>query len=287
MRAHRFLIATLLLAGIVRAEPTAWRVGGDAAGEVWLLGSVHYLRERDHPLPAIVDELYARADALVMEVDLDDLDPASVSALSLRAAMLSAPATLGSVLGRDLYARTATTALGFGLELAHFEPFEPWLVAMTLMDLGMAERGYRADQGLEQHLLRRAVVDGKAVHGLEAITDQIGVLDGMTMAEQEALLAQTLAEIETPEQDMDQLVAAWREGNLAELADELSASFADFPRLYQTLVVDRNTRWVPEIERLARGTQRYLVVVGALHLVGERNVVELLRSRGLRVEAVN
>ena len=87
------MIATLLLAGIARAEPTAWRVGGDAPGEVWLLGSVHYLRERDHPLPAIVEELYGRADALVMEVDLDDLDPATVSTVSMRAAMLPPPTT--------------------------------------------------------------------------------------------------------------------------------------------------------------------------------------------------
>jgi hypothetical protein len=287
VRASQSLLAALLLAGIVRAEPTAWRVGGEDPGEVWLLGSVHYLRERDHPLPASVDELYARADALVMEVDLDDLDPATMSTVSMRAAVLSPPTTLGTVLGHDLYARTSAAARGFGLELAHLDAFEPWLVAMTLMDLGMAQRGYRADQGLEQHLLRRAAQDGKAVHGLETLADQINVLDGMTMPEQEALLAQTLDEIETPEQDMDELVVAWRAGDLENLTDELSASFAEFPRLYQTLVVDRNRRWVPEIERLTRGTQRYLVVVGALHLVGEHNVVELLRARGLRVDTID
>lgn len=287
MRAGRTLLAALLLAGIVRAEPTAWRVGGESPGAVWLLGSVHYLRERDHPLPAIVDELYARADALVMEIDLDDIDLTTMSTVSMQAAVLPPPTTLGDVLGHELYARTSATARGFGLELALFESFEPWLVAMTLMDLGMTRRGYRADQGLEQHLLRRAVQDGKAVHGLETLADQIGVLDGMTMSEQEALLAQTLDELAAPERDMDELVVAWRAGDLEQLADELSASFTEFPRLYQTLVVDRNRRWVPEIERLAHGRQRYLVVVGALHLVGEHNVVELLRERGLDVDAVN
>src|SRR5690606_24703292 len=70
------LAVAALVGAVAAADPPAWRVAGAQDGELWLLGSVHYLRDEDYPLPAIVDSLYERAGALVMELDLDDLDPA-------------------------------------------------------------------------------------------------------------------------------------------------------------------------------------------------------------------
>lgn len=284
MAARSLITATLLLAATVHADPVVWRLSTGQGGEVLMLGSVHYLREEDYPLPAVIEDIYGRVDALVMEMDLDDLDPTTVSTQFMQAAMLPTGTPLRAVLDGDVYAQAESTARGFGLEFAAFDAFEPWLVALTFMDLGMIQRGFRADQGLEQHLLRRAARDGKEVLGLETLADQIGVFDHLTMTEQQALLAQTLEEIRSPEQDMDELLVAWRTGSLDQLTDKLMASFDEFPRLYQTLVINRNRRWVTELERLAARPRRYLVVVGALHLVGDQNVIDLLRARGMTVE---
>ncbi|NIW25150.1 MAG: TraB/GumN family protein, partial [Gammaproteobacteria bacterium] len=59
------LAALLLLSANAWADPAVWRVSTSADSELWLLGSVHYLREEDHPLPEVIERLYARADALV------------------------------------------------------------------------------------------------------------------------------------------------------------------------------------------------------------------------------
>ncbi|NIW25151.1 MAG: TraB/GumN family protein, partial [Gammaproteobacteria bacterium] len=169
-------------------------------------------------------------------------------------------------------------------DIAALERVEPWLVALTLMDLGMTRLGYRSEQGLEQHLLLRAQRDRKPVYGLESVADQIGVFDRLTSTEQEAMLEQALTELDSAGQEMDELLNAWRDGSLETLTDKLSAAFEEFPGLYESLVVDRNRNWIPEIERLAVQPGRHLVVVGALHLVGEHNVVDLLRERGFEVE---
>ena len=66
------LLAALLPAALASADPAAWRVTGRNGGEVTLLGSMHVLRASDYPLPPLVDQLYAQADTLVMELDLDD-----------------------------------------------------------------------------------------------------------------------------------------------------------------------------------------------------------------------
>jgi hypothetical protein len=282
----RVAALTCLCTAAAQADPAAWRVTGDGDGELWLLGSVHYLREQDYPLPGIVDELYRRADVLVMELDLDDLDPVQSQAKFLAAAMLPAGRELPDVLPMDVYALAAERAGAIGIDLALLERFEPWLVAVTMLDLGMGRLGYRAERGLEQYLLRKAEQDGKEILGLETLDAQIAVFDGLSAAEQQALLEQTLEELDAAETAMAQMISAWRAGRLDGLADTLMQEFASFPRLYDALVVDRNTNWLDSLAAFLEDPRPHLVVVGALHLVGEDNVIELLTARGFDVRAV-
>ena len=139
----------------------------------------------------------------------------------------------------------------------------------------------------EQHLLRRSLADGKEILGLESLDDQIGNFDSLSWADQEALLLQTLTDLEAPDAEMTQLLEAWRDGSLEDLATELSGDFDEFPELETALISARNRRWAATLEELLRRPGRYLVVVGALHLVGEDSVVELLSARGLDVSFVD
>jgi uncharacterized protein YbaP (TraB family) len=266
-------------------NPAAWHVSGEDS-ELWLLGSIHYLRERDYPLPPRVDELYQLADTLVMELDLDDLDLLAAQASFMEAGILPASGTLRAVLDPEVYDLTEARAAELGLPLMLLERLEPWLVALTLMDLGMNRLGYQASQGLEQYLVRRSLTDGKEILGLETLDDQIGIFDSLSWADQEALLLLTLTDLQTAEAEMTTLLDAWRDGNLDELAAELTADFDELPELQTALVSSRNRRWAAKLEALLEGSGRYLVVVGALHLVGEDSVIELLSARGFDVVRV-
>ena len=272
--------------GDARAQPATWRVTDAGMGELLLLGSVHYLRQADYPLPARIDALYRQADTLVMELDLDDLDARAVQGAFVEAAMLPPGSSLETVLTPQVYALARTRSAALGVDLTLMAGFEPWLVAITLMDLGMNALGFNASQGVEQHLLRRAASDGKPILGLETLEDQIRVFDRLSIQEQQALLQQTLHELDSADPAMDELLDAWRDGRLDTLADELMADFDAFPTLYRHLVIDRNTRWVAALQQLLADGNRYLVVVGALHLVGEDSVIELLEARGLSVVAL-
>ncbi len=289
MKGYSLTFFSLLCAvsGSAQAEPAAWRVTGEDTGELLLLGSVHYLRQEDYPLPSNIDELYQQADALVMELDLDDLDALSVQSLFVEAGMLPPGSSLQTVLTPAVYELAETRSAEFGLDLAFAASFEPWLVAITLMDLGMNALGFNASRGLEQHLLRRATSDGKQILGLETLEDQIHVFDQLSIKEQEALLLQTLNEIDSADDAMDELLNAWRDGRVNALANELTANFEDFPILYRHLVIDRNERWLDTLRQLLETGGRYLVVVGALHLVGDDSVIELLQHQGLSVVEIN
>ena len=280
-------LAVALLARGAAADPAAWRIAGERGGEVALLGSMHALRARDYPLPPLVDELYARAEVIVMELDLDDLDPATEQAALLSAAVLPPNETLASVLDQKVYDLAQTHAHDLGIDLALLEHAQPWLVAITLLDVGLEKLGFDAEHGLEHYLLGKAKGDHKQIVGLETIGQQLGIFSALSRKSQQSLLSQTLAELDSAETTMSELEVAWRDGHVETMTDQLLGDFDDFPELYPELVTKRNAAWTDALEKLLKDGHRYLVVVGALHLVGHDSVIERLGARGHRVERVD
>ncbi len=53
----------------------------------------------------------------------------------------------------------------------------------------------------------------------------------------------------------------------------------------EEMLVKRNLRWIPDIEEIIRDESSF-IAVGAGHLPGEGGVIELLREKGYKVEAV-
>jgi uncharacterized protein len=277
----------VLGAHVAAADPAAWRIAGKGRGEVALLGSMHMLRASDYPLPASVDELFGRADVVVLELDLDDMDPAEEQTTILGAATLKPGTVLQDVVDEEVYGLAERRSGELGLDLTLLEHFEPWFVAVTILDLGMRKIGFDGEHGLEQYFVRKSRDAGKQIVGLETLGYQIGIFDALPPASQQAMLAQTLQELDEAKTTMNRMADAWRDGELEQLTDELLADFDDFPGLYETLVTDRNAHWVGTLENMLGDGRRYLVVVGALHLVGHNNVIEMLEARGHRVERVH
>lgn len=272
---------------VSNSQPVAWNVSHpDYSGRVTILGSIHLLRESDYPLPSIVDELYAQADKVIFEIDLDNLNALQMQSEFLSAAMLNSETTLADVIATDLYVETANKAREYGVDLALFDAFEPWFVAINLLTYGLSELGYQSEFGIEQYILRKALQDGKEVLGIEALSAQIDVFDSLSAIEQVAVLEQTLAELGKSDTVMQSMVEAWRNGQLEELESELLADFAEYPHLYDSLLVERNTNWANDLEHFIADGSDYVMIVGALHLVGEHSVPALLRERGYRTEMI-
>ena len=260
-----------------------WAVEGEH-NTVWLLGSVHVLRAGDATLPTAAEEAFDDAEQIVMEVDLDgaDTDPLALATAMQSQALLPEGQTLRSVLGSD-YAAMNAQARQSGIDLASLDPFAPWLVAMAVLDQEMARRGYLPEHGVEQTLARRAARQGKPIEGLETAAEQFAMLASMPLPTQKRFLQMTLDESADLDQELADMLAAWRTGNTAALAAMLEEESQTFPDLYRRLTIERNRAWVQQIDRMLDSRDDYLVVVGAMHLVGPESVVDLLRRRGHRV----
>jgi uncharacterized protein YbaP (TraB family) len=276
-------VATLAIAQAAEARTFAWKVTGKT-GIVYLVGSVHVLSADFYPVDAALDAAYKDADLLVEELDLAEMaDPTSQMAMLSRG-MLPSATPLDKVISAETYTLVNKRITDLGLPMEPFKLLKPWTIALMLQAVEWQHAGLDPELGLDKHFYDRAQTDKKTVQGLETTEFQISRFDGMSMAQQERLLAESLKDIDAEKANMTKLVTAWRAGDVPAVEHLVLTEIKDDPMLYQRLLVDRNKAWLPKIEALFARRGHAFVVVGAAHLVGPDGVVAMLRAKGYKVE---
>ncbi len=81
-----------------------WQIDG-MNNRIYLLGSIHLLREKDHPIPSAIYDAYDDAETLIMELDMDDVDPIATQAMTVELGLIQDDRTLADLLGPETYAR--------------------------------------------------------------------------------------------------------------------------------------------------------------------------------------
>jgi uncharacterized protein YbaP (TraB family) len=282
-----WLLALSLLGSLnAQAASPVWAIRG-AHNTVYLAGSIHLLPANDAVLPPAFDRAYADSAQLVMELDLAKFD--AMEAMSWMSAHGELPQgmTLRDVLGEARYARVSAAATNLGLMPAGLKTAAPWMVGIELSDAAYMHEGFDPDQGVEEQLVQRAQADHKPTAGLETLEEQLGGLVSLSTENQVRMLDQTLDELKDIKPEMRDVVSAWRHGDAAKLNALLATEYEAFPALYEPLVIERNRRWLPQVEALLKSDDNAMVVVGALHLVGHGGLLEQLRRKGYRITQLN
>ena len=283
----RWLLA-LCLFGCLSAQAASpvWAIRG-AHNTVYLAGSIHLLRAGDAALPAGFARAYGASGRLVMEIDLGALDQLDTARTLLTHGMLPEGKSLHELVGAARYRRVSAAAATLGLPEVALDREAPWMVGLQLTELEYAHLGFDPEQGVEQQLVQRARADHKPTGGLESLADEFAVFEALSQAEQARFLDMVVDDLDDAENGTSTVLAAWRRGDAARLGALLAREYRSFPALYRALVTDRNRRWLPEIERLLAGEEDCLVVVGALHLVGDGGLLEALRRDGFAPQQLN
>ena len=266
--------------------PLLWKVS-DADNSVYLLGSMHLLTEADYPLASAVDAAFADSAQLVFEIAPDQLDPAHLAQTMLHAATRSDGKTLQQSLPMPTWKALQAYAQTQGIVVAALQNYKAWFVALMVMMGESQKAGVNPALGLDQHFMQRAAQAGKATAGLESAESQIALFDGMGAQAQLQFLQEALADAPHTQTQMDELLVAWRQADEAALERlGLKDLRRDYPALYQSVNLARNRAWLPRIEALLRDSHRdnALVVVGALHLLGDDGLVRQLVRKGYRVQ---
>ena len=271
------------LTTLAHAASPVWAIHGDH-NTVYLAGSVHLLKAGDSALPPAFERAYASSPNLVMELDLGKVDAMQAAAWMAQHGVLPEGTDLERALGAARYQRVSTEAGKLGVPMEMLGQFAPWVLGLQLMETQYAKAGFDSEQGVEQQLEHRAQADHKQTEGLETLEEQLGYFETLTPEQQNKFLDLVLNDLHDVDSDTQDVIRAWRAGDAAKLAALLSDEYRQFPALYQLLVTSRNKRWEPQIQRLLHQKDNYFVVVGALHLVGDGGLLQLLRKDGFKVE---
>lgn len=293
MRQKSLLIAIFAAAALLWLPARAqllWRVSGNGLERPSYIMGTHHLA-----LPSMLDSISGFSDALAAssavwgEVDCDSM--ASPQVLQRMAMAMTAPpdSALSRLLSADGYAvveRTFNKYFGAtGLTLKQLDALKPTAIATQMQVLRDAANmgNWDPSQQIDAVVQHRARAAGKAVHGLESIDFQIGLLLGaplttqasdlLEMCKRDSVYAAVSAEICSAyeRQDLDRLLQL--------MEDEECAGDS---REAQRLIYDRNSRWAAMLPAaMAQGP--VLVCVGAGHLPGAKGLIALLRGQGFTV----
>jgi len=265
------------------AKSPVWKIQ-KGANRIYLMGSVHLLKKEDYPLPEPLEKAFADSQKLVEEVNLDELDDPATQQMILAKGLNKDNKTLRQVLSADTYELARKQMETMGLELKEFERFKPWLLDLTLTALSLEKLGFEPRYGIDKYFFDKAKQERKEILSLETVEYQLSRFDGMSAKMQEALLLQSLKEIDTLGKEFAEILRAWRGGDTEVLESTLLENFKEFPEVYSQLVVERNGNWMPRIESFLQQKDNYLVVVGAGHLLGKEGLLALLKTKGYSVE---
>lgn len=286
----------LLLAGVGGLSPALaqpdgassqkhmlWEISRGGETEGFLVGSIHFMKPDVYPLPPAFDDAFEASDVMAFETNIDSVQ-AQAQSLIGRLGMYPGEKTLESELSDSTYTLLQTRADSLGLNLSQMRKLEPWVISIIIPATQMQKAGYSGQSGIDVHFFNRAKEAEKERVAFETVAEQLRFFDNFPADRQEAYLAYSLQDANQNVEMIDEMVAAWTKGDADRLEDLVQEEMrTGFPDLYETLIVDRNNDWMPQIKTLLDGDETPFIVVGAGHVTGEHGIVAMLRDSGYTV----
>jgi uncharacterized protein YbaP (TraB family) len=279
------LILSLLLVSAAIAQPGLW-VAKNAHATVYLFGTVHLLPSDTNWTSPALDK--ALNDSQRLSIEIVDDDAASMQTLVMQhgvdfAHPLSSKLNSSDMQGLEKAAETAKLPGGAGT----LQPMQPWLAALTLTMAPLVQAGLDPNLGVDKLLKARMQKAGKPVDGLETAEQQIRMLADLPQSMQLDFLRQSFKEVADGPAKLRELIDAWRDGDVAAIARiEDEDLRKESPKLYQSLIVDRNQAWAKVIAERMQQPGVSFIAVGAGHLAGPDSVQAQLRKLGIETSSV-
>lgn len=255
-----------------------------------------YIFGSHHMAPISILDLYnipeyiQETEQVVGEIDMTQ-DPMAL-ALAMQSHMMApADSTLSKVIPAEKYDSVNEVFKKYapipGADLSMFEPLKPMVIQTMIVAGIMSELMPEFDPNnqLDASIMKLGKEDNKKVIGLESPEFQANLLYEFTPI---AVQAENLVEMaENPEKSLEEaqkLNDAYLNGNLDAM---LSLSDDNEPSSeFEIALVDkRNANWIDQLPSILSEGPTF-IVVGALHLAGEKGVVEGLRNQGYSVSPI-
>lgn len=170
-----------------------------------------------------------------------------------------------------------------GASTRSLDGYESWAAALLVSSIVQGKLDVSGDQGVEPALTQDFRAAGKPVDGLETVAAQFDLFDQLPEEVQDRMLSDAVREADHARATYDRMFRAWSNGDMGAIERDFVRQIAPEPELAKALLTDRNRLWADEIAHM-RG--RPFIAVGAAHLAGPDNLIDLLRERGFTIARV-
>lgn len=266
----------------------------DADSTIYITGTIHQLRDGMLWRSEKLESALAASKELWLELseiaDPAGLDEALHPVLEEYAAYDGTPLSELLTIEENAALQAALLAVGAPKRvLDNLDRMEPWYATYALGLNDFMGGDYKSENAIDDALARLAVAQGIPVRGMEAIGDQIALMDGDSIFSQLANLRATLKampEHGLPMQRVSDLAyGSWINGEthmVEALVGMMYMAGAAGAMDTDALLLDRNANWVAVVEEMLEGSGVSFIAVGAAHLVGPDSLQNLLAKRGIK-----
>ena len=275
-----FIIGTHLC-----AQSSVWEVS-DEIHKIYLAGTCHILRANDYPLPIEYDSAYKAADSLAFEVPPEDLNDPAFAMRLMTAGVYQDGRTLKSVLSEEAYTALAAECRKANMPFEMIQSMKPSMAVMMLTVQKLMQAGV-SQAGVDLHYAQQAKVDQKPIASLETTEFQLQLITSLGEGIESEMVLYSLKDLERINELFEQMIEAWRIGNLDTIEQLFVDDMLQYPEIYNTMLKDRNARWLPQIEAMLETEPTELVLVGLAHMAGSDGLIKLLTAKGYTVTQLN
>lgn len=229
----------------------------------YLLGSIHVGRDDFYPMAPQIEAAFAKAGALVVEVDSEQGD---VMPLIRRYGMTTLAPNSQTQQRMAVYCKTRQAVCNA------LTAYSPWMQAMQLSEFRFGRLGYQAQWGVDQVLIQKN--RGRPLIELESMAFQFKLLSSF---EPDTQWQMVLDIIDAPDDEMLALIYAWRLGDEAAIDELMVDQMQDGEDTYfiDKILWQRNIDMSHKIAQLMADTEiasPLFIVVGAGHVVGDKSI---------------
>ncbi|MBX3043637.1 MAG: TraB/GumN family protein [Candidatus Kapabacteria bacterium] len=277
------VIYYLFNSGLAVSEPSTflWSVNNiDNSPKIYLLGSIHIADKRLYPLPDAIESAYEKSDALILEVVIDKVNPLKL----MQHLTYKDHRTLESELSKDVFEKVSAKFEEIGISKIVYNKFKPWFAMLTLQSGMFKSSGFSASQGIDMYFLDKARKEGKKVDEIENIESQIKLLEDLGSYTGE-YLGNMIDELDNADSTMANILEIWKSGDIGKMEEFTKSGDdkAEYAEVMNLLNFERNKRMAEKIEEYYNDDKIYFIIVGAAHLIGEKGLVEILKSKNYNI----
>jgi uncharacterized protein len=277
---RRFLLLSLfyLISTASKAQDKSllWEVTGKGLpAPSYIFGTVHVICAQDFTLKDKVMKAFDRSSRLVLEVDLTDS-----TELKTAQKMMMSPTKLSSHLTpAEQLQLDSSLQKHYNIRLAQVENLEPIALEsmMALKAVSCTDR-----KMYEMELIQRAREQKKPIGKLETMAEQISYLKkGFTASD----MVRHLQLVPEYSRYFSEMISHYKNEDLESLNKfAVDHRFMNDTSRYWLLDV-RNNNWADIMPSMMQEGSVFFAV-GAIHLVGEKGILALLKTEGYTVKPV-